>query len=102
MNLPVQPRDGGLQVALLVQPRASRNEIAGIQNARLKIRLTSPPVEGAANQACLRWLAKWFRLPPRQVTLVRGASSRNKVVHLQGIDETTFYQRLAELMPGGS
>jgi len=101
MNLPITARDGGIQFGIAVQPRASKNEIAGIHNDRLKIRLTSPPVEGAANQACVKFLAKQFGVAASRVTLVSGAASRNKVVHIQGLDRAAFLNRLEASISGG-
>lgn len=71
-----------LIAALLIQPRASRNGFAGVQGERLKIRITAPPVEGAANEHLVDWLAKQFGVPRRQVTLLQGEQSRRKLVRI--------------------
>ncbi len=63
---------------LYVQPRASRDEFCGLHGENLKIRITAPPTDGKANQHLRKYLAKLFRVPVSQVTLLRGASSRNK------------------------
>jgi uncharacterized protein len=65
-----------------VQPRASRNEFAGLQNGALRIRLTAPPVDGAANEALIRFIAAELGLPQRAVRIVSGFGSRNKVVEV--------------------
>ena len=65
-----------------VQPRASKNEIAGIREGVLRIRLQAPPVEGAANEALVRFLANELGISPRQVRIISGLGSRNKVVEV--------------------
>lgn len=65
-----------------VQPRASRNEVAGMQNGALRVRLHAPPVEGAANEALLKFLAVELGVPRRDIRIVSGFSSRNKVVEV--------------------
>lgn len=68
--------------AVRVQPRASRNEFAGVQNGTLRVRLQAPPVEGAANEALLRFLATELDVPMRDISIVSGFGSRNKVVEV--------------------
>jgi len=76
-----------LVLALHVQPGSSRTEIAGTHgtagDARLKLRLAAPPVDGKANAELLRYLAEAFGVPLRQVVLVRGATSRQKSVRIE-------------------
>jgi uncharacterized protein (TIGR00251 family) len=71
---------------LHVQPRASRNEICGIQDKALKIRLTSPPVDGAANKLCCEFLAKLFGVSKSSVEIISGETSRHKRVRISGAD----------------
>jgi uncharacterized protein (TIGR00251 family) len=73
---------GALVLALHVQPGAVRTEVAGTHGDALKVRLAAPPVDGKANAALLRFLAAAFGVPLRQVTLVRGETSRQKVVRV--------------------
>lgn len=67
---------------LHVQPGAKRTEVAGTHGNRVKIRLAAPPVGGAANDELVRFLAETFGVPKRQVTIVGGASSRQKRVRI--------------------
>jgi len=76
--------DEGIILNLHVQPRASKNEICGIQDQALKIRLTSPPVDGAANKLCCEYLAKLFGVSKSSVELVSGETSRHKRVRITG------------------
>jgi len=70
-------------IALQVQPRSSRNQIVGLQGELLKIKLTSPPVEGAANKSCCEFFAKLLHLAKGQVELVSGDKSRQKRILLR-------------------
>ncbi len=76
---------GGTLLAVKVQPRAARNEIAGPLGGELRIRVTAPPVDAAANDALLRLLAERLGCPRGQVELVRGHTSRHKVIKLHGL-----------------
>ena len=82
----LQETADGVVVALYVQPRASRNEVIGEQGGALKVRLTSPPVEGAANKLCCEFVAKCCKVPKRDVSLVAGERSRQKRVLIKGMD----------------
>lgn len=72
-----------LILALHVQPRASRDEISGLHGERLKVRITAPPVDGAANDHLLAFLAKTFGVAKSQVTLLAGESGREKRVRIE-------------------
>lgn len=67
-----------------VQPRASRSEVVGTHGAALKVRLLAPPVDGAANDALVALLAKELGVPRRDVRIVQGATSRAKLVEIDG------------------
>jgi hypothetical protein len=71
-----------LVLALRVQPRASRDELAGPHGERFRVRITAPPVEGKANAHLLRFLADCFDVPPAGVRLERGAAGRDKQVRI--------------------
>jgi uncharacterized protein (TIGR00251 family) len=77
-----------VSLQVYVQPRASRNELAGIHDGRLRIRLAAPPVEGAANEALLRFLADRLEVPRSAVRIVAGVSSRRKRVVVTGLSPT--------------
>jgi uncharacterized protein (TIGR00251 family) len=74
------------RLAVRVQARARRDEIAGERGGRMLVRVTAPPVEGRANAAVCRLLAKRLGLAPGRVAVVRGASSRDKLVEIDGIE----------------
>jgi uncharacterized protein (TIGR00251 family) len=72
-------------IPVRVIPRARRDEIAGERDGRVLVRLTAPPVEGAANAALCRLVARCAGVPARRVSIVRGQSSRDKLVRVEGI-----------------
>ena len=79
-----QESDDGLTLTIKVLPRSKREAFAGEQDGALKIALTAPPVDGAANEALIAFLAKSFGVAKRKVTIVRGETSRQKVVCIAG------------------
>jgi uncharacterized protein (TIGR00251 family) len=83
------PKDKGtiesITVSIRIQPRASKNEITRMENGGLKIRLTAPPVDGAANDALVRFLADALSVPRSQVDIVSGYTSRDKIVRISGV-----------------
>lgn len=84
-DLPGPARWDGADLILRVQvqPRASHNELAGTHAGALKVRLTSPPVDGKANAALIAFLAEAFGVAKRQVTLLKGDSGRTKQLRIQ-------------------
>jgi uncharacterized protein (TIGR00251 family) len=74
----IQETPEGVIFKVIVQPRGSKNEIVGLQGDALKIRLTAPPVEGAANKMCIEFLAKSLKVRKSDVEIVRGQRSRTK------------------------
>lgn len=86
--------DGGSLLRIHVQPRASRTEVAGRHGDALKVRLKSPPVDGAANEELLRFLAGMLEVPRATLSLVRGGSSRAKTIQVTGLDPAAVLGRL--------
>lgn len=74
----------GAQFALRVQPRASRNAVAGVIGDAVKLAITAPPVDGKANAAVIEHLAKLFGVAKSSVVIVSGETGRNKVVAVRG------------------
>jgi uncharacterized protein (TIGR00251 family) len=75
MNQPVR-------IAVHVQPKASRTEIAGMHDGCIRIRLAAPPVDGAANTALIEFIAKRLGIAKSRVRIASGASSRRKIVEI--------------------
>ena len=76
--LQMTPTKEGLAFKIAVQPRASRNQVVGLKGDALKVKLTAPPVDGAANKACLQFLAKTLKVPKSRLAILSGESSRTK------------------------
>ncbi|MBI5815331.1 MAG: YggU family protein [Nitrospinae bacterium] len=85
MALSVKAEGGGSSFRVHVAPRASKSQIAGVHNDALKIRLAAPPVDGAANDELVKYLAKHFGVPRSAVAIISGHASRNKLVRIQGV-----------------
>ncbi len=88
---------GAVVLAIKVQPRASRTEIAGPLGVELKIKVAAPPVDSAANEALVEFLARQLECPRRQVVLQRGQTSTHKQVAVHGMPAATVVARLAGL-----
>ncbi len=88
-----QQKDG-VTLAIKLQPRASSNEIGEAAGDELRIRVTAPPVDAAANEALLRLLAETLDCPRGRVELIRGQTSRRKVVKVYGVTAAEVLQRL--------
>jgi len=87
----------GLLLSVKLQPRATVNEIGGPLGAELRIKVTAPPVDAAANEALLRLLADKLDCPRGKVELVRGHTSRHKVIKLHGLDWKLVSAKLADV-----
>ena len=74
----------GVTLSVRATPRAGRDEVVGVEAGLLRVRLAAAPVEGAANEALVALLAAWLGVPRSQVSIVRGGSSRHKVVAVRG------------------
>jgi uncharacterized protein len=85
MMIPIRETEAGVAFHVRVVPRASRCEVAGIQGEALKIRLKAPPVEGKANEECIRFLADLLGVKKAQVRIFAGHTARTKTVAIAGI-----------------
>jgi uncharacterized protein (TIGR00251 family) len=89
----------GAALAVRVTPRASRNEIVDILNdGTIKIHLTAPPVEGKANEALLKYLSKILNTPLNRLEVVAGASGRDKLISVIGMDSDTLHKKILSHM----
>jgi len=84
----------GAALAVRVTPRASKNEIVDIlSDGTVKVHLTAPPVEGKANAALLKFLAKVLDVPIRQLEVIAGASGRDKLISVIGVSADTLHKK---------
>lgn len=94
MTIRITPIALGVCLEVQVQPRSSRNQVVGEQDGRLKIKLTAPPVEGEANQALINYLAHLLELPRRNIKLLKGESSRHKLIEISGLNAEALLEKL--------
>jgi uncharacterized protein (TIGR00251 family) len=87
-------RDGRLIFKVQVVPRSSRSEVAGEHNGSLRVRVSSPPVEGAANKELTHVLAKAFNVSRSAVSIVSGQNSRVKQVSIEGVSSLSLFELL--------
>lgn len=78
------------QIGVRLRPRGSRNELLGLRDGVLQAKVTAPPVEGRANEALCKLIAKRVGVAPSRVSVVRGEKSRDKVVRVEGVDEAAL------------
>jgi len=83
---PLETTEDGIRLRLRIQPRASRTEVAGLHGDLLRIRLSAPPVDGAANEELIRFLADLLGVPRRAVEITAGHSGRQKTVLILGVN----------------
>ena len=83
-ELQVDRTSDGVEFKVRVAPRARREQIVGVHSGCLKVALAAPPVEGAANRALVAFLARRIGCAKREVTIVRGESSRTKTIRVRG------------------
>lgn len=76
----------GVSLLVRVIPRAGATRLAGLRDGRLLVRLAAAPVDGAANEALISLFATILKLPPRNISVVSGARSRNKQLAITGVD----------------
>ena len=88
--------DDGIELSVIVVPRSSRCEIAGIHNNALRIKLTSPPVDNEANVQCCDFIAKMLGIARWQVSIIRGNTARKKTVRITGVDEQKVTEWVAK------
>lgn len=98
-QIKINPCENGIRFSAIIQPRSSKNEVSGLYNSCLKIRLTSPPVDGAANKTCVKFLARWLGVSPSKVRIVSGLSSKNKIIEIDNMNEAVFLEMLTAKIP---
>jgi len=96
----VDVRGTTIRFRVRLQPRASRNEIVGVLDGTLRVRLHAPPVDGAANEALVAFLADRLAVARRGVRIVSGGASRTKTIEVEGVTPSAV-ERLADDSPGG-
>lgn len=92
--IPIRDTAQGATFSVKVHPRAKKNAITGEIGDALKVALTAPPVEGKANEACIRFLAEVLDVPRSSVTIAAGETGRQKVIRVSGLNAGEVERRL--------
>ncbi len=93
-------REESCKINVRVQPKASRNQVDGFEDGTLRLRLTAPPTDGKANAGVIALLAKTLGVSKSRLEIVRGHSSRNKVVSIETLTEQEVHQRIKVVVSG--
>lgn len=94
--LRIQEADGAITFDVQVVPRASRDRLGPVHGERLKVQLTAPPVDGAANDALVTLVARALGRPRGDVSIVRGQAARKKTVRVAGTTRDALLQRIED------
>ena len=94
--LTVRETDRGVTFQIRVLPRSSKCELAGLQGDALKIRITAPPIEGRANEECIRFLASLFNVKRTDIAIAAGHKSKNKRVTVAGLTSSDVLRAIPE------
>ncbi len=86
MNIPFKKTKDGVLIEVKVEPRSSKKGLSGIMENVLKVKLTAPPVEGEANEQLIEVIAELTGVRKSDIRIVRGLSSKRKVVEIRGIE----------------
>ena len=99
MSLPsyVQVQNDRVLLHVKVQPRSSRNQIGEVVGRELKIKITAPPVDSAANKALVKFLSELLNCSRGAVQILHGETSRHKVIAVQGVSPDFLQQKLSEM-----
>jgi uncharacterized protein len=100
--IPIRENAGGaVTFSVKVHPRAKKDAITGEIGDALKVALNAPPVDGKANDACVRFVAEILRVPRSSVTIAAGETNRNKLIRVAGMSAAQVEERLrAEIAEG--
>ncbi len=93
----IRETKNGLSFDIHVNPHASRADIAGLAEGMLKVKVTAPPVEGAANEACIELLSKKLGLRKSQMKISAGARGRKKTILIREISTADLEQKIHKL-----
>ena len=96
----IESTSGGSVIAIRVVPRASQPGLAGTRGDALLVRLSAPPVDGAANAELIALLAAVLHVPKRAVSIVAGARGREKRIRIDGLEKEALAARLAQVSSG--
>lgn len=85
--LDIKKNNNGVIFKIYVQPKASKNAVVGLHDDALKIRLTAPPIDGAANKMCIKFLSKQLDIPKSALEIISGHTSRTKLIFIRCMND---------------
>ena len=91
-----QDHPEGVVIKVKVQPRASRNRIAGVLGDTLKVTLTAPPVDGAANAACIDFFSTLLQIPKHRIEIMSGHTGRTKLLKLYNVKSAEIKEKIED------
>jgi uncharacterized protein (TIGR00251 family) len=94
-DLQIRETPAGLEIRLHVQPRAKRCEISGTYDRALKVKVSTPPVDNAANRAIIDFLSTQLGIPKSNLHITSGLKSRDKIIQIKGLSVSSFLERIA-------
>ncbi len=94
VGLKIKETTGGCSFFLKVVPRSSRNQIMGVENGELKIKIMAPPVEGAANEAVVEFVARCLKISKSSLFVAKGERSRHKVIQVLEMGSRELLEKL--------
>lgn len=97
--LAIRERPGGIVFSVRVTPKASRDELVGVNDGELWLRVTAPPIAGKANDACVRLLTEALGVPRGSLALMGGQKSRNKLIQVSGVTAEQLRAALTAALP---
>lgn len=97
-SIPIHQSGDAVTFAVRVHPKARRDGISGVVGESLKLDLTAPPIQGKANDACVRFFAEFLKVPRSSVTIAAGTSSRNKAIRVRGVSAAEVERAFAGVM----
>jgi|SRR3954469_2709367 uncharacterized protein (TIGR00251 family) len=96
--IPLNSSGDSITFSVKLHPRAKKNAITGTVGDALKLSLTAPPVDGKANEACIRFFAELFGIPKANVSIASGATSRTKIIRVSGVAENLILAALVKYL----
>lgn len=91
--------DAGVLLLVRIVPGASRNQVTGVLDGRLRLRIQAPPVEGKANRELVKYVAGLFGISKGRVTIIKGEGSREKTLLLAGVPQAEAGLKLQAILP---
>ncbi|NTW05396.1 MAG: YggU family protein [Peptococcaceae bacterium] len=94
-DVDIKDDQDGVTIRVRIQPRASKNQFAGILDGAVKVRLSAPPVDGEANDACIKFFSSFFKVSAGSVKILSGFTGKNKIIKISGLSTEDVLSRIS-------